>query len=278
MTVRCRKRRGGAAAAALAALAASCASATEEGRAAPLSGPDVAHCLRALAGDEPRDAGRCPDYLLEPLESARTLCLESGGRPGAAPDPQVRALDLQADGDPEYLFDAAALVACAEAWSALSCGSLGCPELLVERSEGGWRTIAALPAGAGATLELRPGAAGGPPDLATGCAAGEEPCAERRLWRRKGTEYAVWRLEVRGFPVDPDGVPRGLRALVADVDLRATPGPDGEPLARLTAGSEVAILGRAVEGDDLYVSPCNACPSGFVPAQSVSSTAGSRRL
>ena len=80
-----------------------------------------------------------------------------------------------------------------------------------------------------------------------------------------GMYYEAASVEVRGYPVDFANSVHGLHALVADTTLLATPRADGAALERHSAGTEVDIIGTAEAADYYYVSPCNACASGFVP-------------
>ena len=41
-------------------------------------------------------------------------------------------------------------------------------------------------------------------------------------------------------------------------------------IERAVEGTEVAVIGSAEGGDYYYVSPCNACASGFVPRAAIS--------
>jgi hypothetical protein len=50
--------------------------------------------------------------------------------------------------------------------------------------------------------------------------------------------------------------------MVATVDVLAEPKSGAASVGHYDAGTEVAIVGTA--GDWYYVSPCNACESGFV--------------
>lgn len=70
------------------------------------------------------------------------------------------------------------------------------------------------------------------------------------------------KLDVRGFDVDVNGPVHGLANIPAATAVLATPKPDGEVLDRYAEGAEVVVIGQA--GDYYYVSPCNACKSGFV--------------
>jgi hypothetical protein len=69
---------------------------------------------------------------------------------------------------------------------------------------------------------------------------------------------------VRGFWVDVSDVVHGLRTLAREAAVLATPVPHGEVLNRYLAGTEFAIIGRARGAPYYYVSPCNACESGFI--------------
>jgi len=77
--------------------------------------------------------------------------------------------------------------------------------------------------------------------------------------------YEATRVDVRGTRVDVAGSIRGLYELSAATTLRAQPSSRAAEMGHYDAGTEVAILGTAAGGDYFYVSPCNACDSGFAP-------------
>ena len=70
-----------------------------------------------------------------------------------------------------------------------------------------------------------------------------------------------------GRPSHAARMPR-MRTLVATTEVKATPTAQGESVGHYEAGRDVAVIGKAA-GGFYYVSPCNACPSGFVPASAV---------
>jgi hypothetical protein len=56
---------------------------------------------------------------------------------------------------------------------------------------------------------------------------------------------------------------------VAATVVRAAPEAGALEVGRYDAGTELAIIGTLEGGDYYYVSPCNACESGFVPKAAV---------
>ena len=76
--------------------------------------------------------------------------------------------------------------------------------------------------------------------------------------------YEATRIDVRGTRVDVAGSIRGLYELSAATTLELSLRHE-QPRWALRSGTEVAILGTAAGGDYFYVSPCNACDSGFAP-------------
>ena len=59
-----------------------------------------------------------------------------------------------------------------------------------------------------------------------------------------------------------------IRSLAATTVL-AAPSAGARDVGQYDAGIEVAIIGTAERADYYYVSPCNACESGFVPKSAV---------
>ena len=69
---------------------------------------------------------------------------------------------------------------------------------------------------------------------------------------------------MRGFRVEVADSIHGLYGLTGDIVLRATPAASGVEIGRYGSDTIVAIVGTAEDGDWYYVSPCNACESGFM--------------
>src|SRR6185503_19856502 len=93
------------------------------------------------------------------------------------------------------------------------------------------------------------------------------PYVDFSYYEWRGREYDQTRLEVRGHRVDYLKTERRLRPLVAAVDVKATPTTQGESVGHYDLGTDVVVIGTA--GTYYYVSPCNACASGFVPTSAV---------
>ncbi len=230
---------------------------------------DLAYCLDVATRGTAPDPGRCPAFLVLALAAGHETCREAGGRLVPVRVPQIWTLDVNGDGESEYLFDLGSNVGCEGAWSIFECGSLGCPQILYEERDGAWRDIAALGAGAADSIEVLAPAPGTPyRELRVGC-TGEDPCSEVAYLAWSGEHYELERLEVRGHGVRVLGVVHGLRGLTGEVALRATPAPDAALLGRYAADTEVAILGEAQDAPYYYVSPCNACESGFIEKSAV---------
>lgn len=230
---------------------------------------DLAYCLDVATRGTRPDPGRCPAFIVDSLAGGLATCREAGGRLVPVSVPQIWALDVNSDGQSEYVFELGANVGCEGAYSIFECGSLGCPQVLYEQRDGAWRDIAYLDAGAAESIELLAPAPGTPyRELRVGC-AGEDPCNEFAHYPWTGERYTLERLEVRGHWVQVEGAAQGLRGLTGEVTLRATPAPAGSPLGRYGGDTEVVILGEAKDAPYYYVSPCNACESGFIEKSSV---------
>ena len=234
------------------------AAASATGGAAAEAAVDLAACLQTSATTE-----TCPGFILAAIAEAQPQCREFGGTLQATPGATLASLDVDGDGAREYLFDFSQVYGCSTAASLFSCGSLGCPTVLYRAQGGDWSAIGWLSDGDAPGLEVLPAPDGGFAALRGGC-AGERPCDELRTFTWNGSAYELSRVEVRGHDVVP--APDGLWTLTEDVAVLATPTSDSEVLDRYPAGRDFVLLGR-VEGTDYrYVSPCNACASGFVHA------------
>lgn len=230
---------------------------------------DMNTCFAAIDAPDGADSAACPSFLLTTVVEASQVCRDAGGviRPIEAAD--IWSLDVDGDGRPEHMFAIDDVVYCEGAPSLFSCGSLGCPKGLYGEREGAWRLLGSLSASSRDAIEVTDTAgAEGFRDLIVGCDPSEECAARWRYVWRNGA-YEPRSGEVRGHVVDYAGSIHGLFALAADTTVLATPATDGEPLDSYAAGTEVAIIGTA--GTYYYVSPCNACESGFVPAAAIPS-------
>jgi hypothetical protein len=235
-------------------------------RATRMTSVSPAHCVQALAAGTGADLIRCPAPLRAAVAEATTVCRDAGGTLSGAQEGNVWALDVDGDGRQELAFDLDGNVQCEGAYSVFSCGSLGCPKSLFELRDGQWTEIASIAANVPEEITLVGPAADRHRTLAV-CA--KEDCAERWFYEWLGTAYDSTRLEVRGARVDVASSIHGLYPLAADTTLRATPAANAAEVGRYDAGTDVAIVGTAEGGDYYYVSPCNACESGFAPRSAV---------
>lgn len=228
---------------------------------------DLAHCLEAARNQAELDEERCLGFIVQALAGgfgALAQCDDVGGTLAANPIAAARAIDVNCDGRPEYLFELSNNFTCDGAPSLFSCGSLGCPSILYERRDGQWHVIGALAATIAQGIEVLPreGAADYRP-LRVGC-DGRGGCDEYVHYEWNGAGYEQVAREVRGFWVDVAGSVHGLRTLQREAAVLDAPVPDGRLLARYPAGTEVAVIGRARGAPYYYVSPCNACENGFL--------------
>lgn len=224
-----------------------------------VEGLELSSCLATPQGAD------CPAWIGPAVASAAAQCREAGGKPAAGPG-VAWSIDAQGDGKPEYYYEIGLNVTCEGAWSIFSCGSLGCPLELVAERDGAWSGIGGLYAPDPARVAVLPGP--GPwRELEAGCLDGER-CEESARYRWNGQAYEPVERHVRGVRVDVSGsAVHGLFPLVADTTVRALPSPDAESVGEYEAGREMAIVGQV--DDWYYVSPCNACDSGFVAKSAV---------
>jgi hypothetical protein len=226
-----------------------------------------AHCVQALAAGTGADLIRCPTPLRNAVAEAAAACRGVDGTLGGEQEGNVWSIDVNGDGRQELAFELSGNVTCEGAYSLFSCGSLGCPKSLYELRDGRWAVIGGIAASAPEEIALGATAASDGHRALEVCA--REGCAERWTYQWTGTTYDTTRLEVRGAGVDFAGSIHGLYALAVATTLRAAPTADAAAVGHFDAGTEVAIVGTAEDGDYYYVSPCNACDSGFVPRSAV---------
>jgi hypothetical protein len=227
-----------------------------------------AHCVQALQSGGGADLIRCPTPPREAVAEAMSICKEAGGTLSGLPEGDVWAIDVDGDGRQELSFEVGANVACEGAYSIFSCGSLGCPRALYELREGVWTVIGGLSAITPEDVTLARAAASDGHRTIEVCQ--QERCRERWFYEWSGTAYDSTRLEVGGARVDVAGSIHGLYPLAAATTVLPTPTANAAAGERYDAGIEVAIIGMTEDGDYYYVSPCNACDSGFVARTAVS--------
>ncbi len=237
----------------------SCASGAIEPGVAPVrtDGFVLTGCLES--------AGSCPAFLAESMRYAQTLCREIGSELEMAQTASIWSLDVNHDGVAEYLFEIGENVYCRDAASLFSCGSLGCPRSLVQRvgESDDWRIIGGIYVEPPEVLAVLPSGV-----LRAGCPDAPD-CAEYWFYEWMGDYYAQSYLEVRGHRVEFAESVHGLHALAAATELLAEPTPGAATVGRYDAATEVAIVGTSPDGAYYYVSPCNACESGFVRRESI---------
>jgi hypothetical protein len=235
-------------------------------RATVLTSVSPAHCLDALGRREAPDLLRCPTALRTAIIEAAATCRDAGGKLEGADEGNVWALDVDDDGRNELAFELNANVSCVDAWSIFSCGSSGCPKTLYALRDGEWSAVGSVHATSPELVSL--GARGADAHRSLDVCS-DERCAVRSIYEWVGASYEVTRIDVRGVRVDVAGSINGLYPLTVAVTLRAAPDSSATDAGRYEAGTEVAIVGTVEGGGYYYVSPCNACASGFVPRSAV---------
>jgi hypothetical protein len=229
---------------------------------------DLKRCVAAVDADAASAARECHGFLRGPLVGAREACRSAGGTLEPAAVPNVWALDVHGDGRNEYAFDYDGIAVCTGAASAFSCGSLGCPKELYEERGGAWAQLGEVYADSADALEVLAAAHDGYHDLRVGCGA-VEPCNERWHYVWRADHYERDEVEARGYRVGFAESEHGLRAADGDLAVLAAPKRDAAVLEVYPPRTELAIVGTVVGADYYYVSPCNACESGFVPVSAL---------
>lgn len=224
----------------------------------PFNDIDSAACL------DQAPATGCPGFVLAALADARDQCAGVGGDLQPSGPPTAWSLDANRDGSPEFLYDLTQNFHCDGAPSVFSCGSLGCPTVLHGRQGDAWVVLGYINAGDAAAIEILDTAGtSGYASLRGGC-DGRRPCPELTHYTWTGAAYERTLIEVGTTQVDV--TPGGLQSLVVESAVLAAPGSDAQAIASYPAGTDVAVIGKARESTYYYVSPCNACERGFLPA------------
>lgn len=231
-------------------------------RASQGDAPDWLACLAVVDGTRPDNGPGCPGFVTAALQEMIATCTSVGGRLQPIERAPLQSLDVNGDGRLEFLFDATQSYYCDGAASVFSCGSLGCPVALVAADGSQWRAIGALSARAATATEVLAPAPGQTYGTLRGGCAGVTPCDTWTYYDWTGTGYEATMIEARGHRVDI--APGGLWTLVEETAVLAEPVPGAAILERYAAGTSVVRIGDARDAPYVYVSPCNACDSGFV--------------
>lgn len=229
-------------------------------RVAPVTDIDLNVCLARARGEATSTGVACPTFITKGLGESIAGCKEAGGIVVAATTPSLYSLDVNLDGRRELLYDMSANFSCEGALLYFSCGSQGCPVGIFEQRPDEWTAIGDVRDGEG--VEVVPGAAGSAyGTIREGC-RGVRPCDEVRYSTWDGSAYQLTAIEARGHWVDFDN--DGLWRLTKDSAVLATPMPGAATLDSYVQGTEMIVLGTARGSQFKYVSPCNACASGFI--------------
>jgi hypothetical protein len=230
-----------------------------------MTGISPAHCIASLERGAPADLIRCPTALGEAVAEADARCREAGGALEGVGQGNVWAIDVNDDGRSELAFELDGNLTCTDAWSLFSCGSHDCPKTLYELRSGSWTAVGSIAAAWPEQVTL--GAARSTDGHRSLEVCVQDDCSERWIYEWQGARYDTTRGEIRGTRIEIADSITGLHTLAAATTVRAAPRATGADVGRYEAGTDVAIIGTA--GDWYYVSPCNACESGFVPRAAV---------
>jgi hypothetical protein len=225
---------------------------------------DLNACLTIARKERQPSEALCPGFISDGLVQLIAMCADAGGRVEPMPRPLLQSLDVDGDGNDEFLYDTTENYQCGGAPSALSCGSLGCPVSLFERRTGAWISIGSMSATDAPSAEVLMPEAGDRYSVLRGGCSGERPCDELTYYRWQGTWYQGTTIEVRRHWVDVAN--DGLWTLVDDTNVLAEPSSSAAVLERYASGTQVVVIGDARDAPYKYVSPCNSCRSGFVDA------------
>ena len=231
------------------------------------TGIAVSACLDTINREVAPDPQRCPGFVVESLKSASQTCREASGTLTAGPEQAIWELDVNGDGQQEMTFALEGNVTCENAFSIFSCGSLGCPTPLYQQQNGEWREIGGLDAATMESVSVVSTSPGQYGTLRVSCSSTD--CVETWYYLWTGNAYEKSYVEVRGHRVNFANSIHGLYTLVTITRLLSIPEGGANFIARYPGDTEVAIVGTSEKGDYYYVSPCNACESGFVEKSAV---------
>lgn len=228
----------------------------------------VSACLDAVNRQQTPDARQCPGFVVESLQSASQTCREAGGTLVAGPEQAIWELDVNGDRQPEMTFSLEGNVTCENASSVFSCGSPGCPTPLYQLQNGKWQAIGEIDTPTMKSVSILGASPGQYGTLRIGC-SGTDECVETWYYLWTGNAYEKTYVDVRGHRVNFADSVHGPYTLVTITRLLSIPEGGANFVARYPGDTEVAVVGTSEKGDYYYVSPCNACESGFVEKSAV---------
>ena len=222
---------------------------------------DLTACLQEESANPDAALSSCPMYVLHSLDFMVQECSRAGGTLQPTPESEAWSLDVDGDGKNEVLIDLTENFTCYGAPSVFSCGSLGCPYFLYSQRGDAWMELGAVNADDAPGIEVLAATAGTPGTLRGGC-GGQKPCSELAYYAWHGTAYEWTWIEFHGHLVDV--APYGLSTLAKHTALTTAPAEGATVVDSYPAGTTVVVIGTARGAPYQFVSPCNACPRGFV--------------
>lgn len=229
-------------------------------------GIDLGYCLKAATGKARPDESKCPGFITQRdsgLAEAIQTCRQMGGALKPAPDATIYSLDINGDGQKEFLYEIGANFQCDSSASLFSCGSSDCPWTLYRKEQGKWHNLGAIYGGTRISVVPSAGKSSHP-DLKVLC--DDTNACDSAAYHWDGARYQQIETSMKGYTIQQLGPPlQGkLITLQRKVKVLAEPRPGSRSVGEYGKGATFVIAGRAKGSDYLYVSPCNACQSGFV--------------
>jgi hypothetical protein len=206
-------------------------------------GIDLAYCLKIAAGKVRPDDNKCPGFISDKqvISDSAEYCHEVGGTLKPNPRATIFSLDIDGDGQSEYLYEFNANFYCDGAASLFSCGDSECLKVM-------YRNTGKTPY----------------PDLKVLC--DDTGQCDSITYRWNGDKYEEIALSLRGYTILRLSPPLQGKLITLQRKLKVLAEPRAGSLGvgEYDRGSIFAIAGQAKGSDYLYVSPCNACEAGFI--------------
>jgi hypothetical protein len=227
-------------------------------------GIDLAYCLKIAAGKVRPDDNKCPGFISDKqvISDSAKYCHEVGGTLKPNPRATIFSLDIDGDGQSEYLYEFNANFYCDGAASLFSCGDSECLKVMYRKEQGKWRDIGAFN---GTGIYVLPNTGKTPyPDLKVLC--DDTGQCDSITYRWNGDKYEEIALSLRGYTILRLSPPLQGKLITLQRKLKVLAEPRAGSLGvgEYDRGSIFAIAGQAKGSDYLYVSPCNACEAGFI--------------
>lgn len=225
---------------------------------------DTAYCLKIASGKARPDESRCPGFInmKNSLANAAKQCMHAGGKLVPNESGALYGVDINADGQQEYLFEFNENFSCDGAAGLFACGiSSNCPYGLFQKHQDRWHEIGQIH---GNQVSVSHKENSEHTDLVVACE--DTTKCDQKIYRWNGKSYEEFKLTFRGVEILRLKSPLqgNLVKLKAKIKVLAEPKVGARITNEYDPGAFFVIGGEPGGTGFFYVIPCSACEAGFV--------------